>query len=112
MRVQRVLVRDEVGLKNEDCVVASLVTLFNEFPSNFFDVNVSGELLSKIGDKCVWKVGWSPVVDVDRISGLKNGEVRASSCGDWGSGFVDKAKPGKRESESVDEVEEIFVVFL
>ena len=52
MRVQCVLVRDEVGPKNEDRVVASLVTLFDKFPSDSFRVDVLGELLSKIGDKC------------------------------------------------------------
>ena len=65
MSVQRVLVRDEVGPKNEDRVVASLVTLFNEFSSDSFQVDVSGELLSKIGDKCTWKFGWSSIVDVN-----------------------------------------------
>ena len=65
MRVQCVLVRDKVGPKNEDRVVASLVTLFNEFPSDSFQVDVSGELLSKIRNKCTWKIGWSSIVDID-----------------------------------------------
>ena len=79
MRVQCVLVRGGVGPKDEDHVVASLVTFLNEFPSDSFQVDVSGELLSKISDKCAWEIGWSPVVDVNGISGPKNSGSRASS---------------------------------
>ena len=65
MSIQRVLVRGDIGPKNKDCVVTSLVTFLNEFPSDSFRVNVSGELPSKIGDKCMWEIGWSSIVDVN-----------------------------------------------
>ena len=112
MRVQHVLVWGGVGPKNKDHVVTSLVTLLDEFPSDSFRVDVSGKLFSKIGDKCVWEIVWSSIIDVNWISGPKNGDIHASSHGDWGSWFVGKAKPGKGESKSVDEVEEIFAVLL
>ena len=56
MRVQRVLVRGGISPEDEDCVVTSLVTLVDEFPSDSFRVEVSGELPSKIGDKCAWEI--------------------------------------------------------
>ena len=56
MRVQRVLVRGGIGPKNEDCVVTSLVAFVDEFPSDSFRVEVSGELPSEIGDKCAWEI--------------------------------------------------------
>ena len=57
MRVQCVLVHGGVGPKNKDHVVTSLVTLLNEFSSDSFCIKVSGELPSKIRDKCMWEVG-------------------------------------------------------
>ena len=56
MRVQRVLVRGGVGPKNEDRVVASLVAFVDKFSSDSFQVEVSGELPSEIGDKCAWEI--------------------------------------------------------
>ena len=56
MRVQRVLVRGGIGPEDEDCVVTSLVAFVDEFPSDSFRVEVSGELPSKIGDKCAWEI--------------------------------------------------------
>ena len=111
-RIQRILVRGGVGPKNEDHVVTSLVTLVDKFSSDSFRVEVSGELPSEIGDTCVWEIGRSSIINVNGISGPNNSDIRASRCRDWGSWFVGKAKPGKRESKSIDEVEEIFTMLL
>ena len=75
MRVQRVLVRGGIGPEDEDCVVTSLVTLVDEFPSDSFRVEVSGELPSKIGDKCAWEIRRSSVVDVNGVSSPKNRKI-------------------------------------
>ena len=75
MRIQRVLVRGGVGPKNEDCVVTSLVAFLDEFPSDSFRVDVSGELSSKIGNKCAWEIAWSSIVDISGISCSKNGDI-------------------------------------
>ena len=92
--------------------MTSLVTFLNKFPSDSFGVNVFGEFSSKIGDKCAWEIAWSSIVNIDGISGLENVDSWVSNCGDQGPWFVNEAKPGKGESESIDEVEEIFTMLL
>ena len=89
-----------------------LVTFLDKFPSDSFRVDVSGELSSKIGDKCAWEIAWSPVVDVNGISCSEDIDSWVSNSGDRGPWFVDEAKPRKGESKSVDEVEEIFAMLL
>ena len=60
----------------------------------------------------MWEIAWSPIVDVNGISGSKNVDSWIYNCGDWGSWFIDEAKPRKGESESINEVKEIFTILL
>ena len=89
-----------------------LFTFLNKFPSDSFRIDISCEVSSKIGDMCAWEIAWSPVVDVNGISGSKNMDSWISNCGDRGPWFVDEAKPRKGESKSIDEVKEIFAMLL
>ena len=111
--VQHVLGWDGVGPKNEDRILGFLVVFGSEFLSNSVGVNILHEASSKIGDRCTWEVAWSAIIDINGISGLDGTELGVSSLdgGDRGLWFIDKAKPGKGESESVD-VKEIFEMFL
>ena len=92
--------------------MTSLVTFLDKFPSDSFWIDVLGELSSEISDKYVWEIAWSPIVNVNGISGSKNVDSWISDCGDRGPWFVDEAKPGKGESKSIDEVKEIFAMLL
>ena len=60
----------------------------------------------------MWEIAWSPIVDVNGISSLEDVDSWISNCRDRGPWFVDKAKPGKGESKSVDKVEEIFAMLM
>ena len=110
--IQHVLVCGGVGPKDKDYIFTPLFTFLDKFPSDSFRINISYEVSSKIGNMCAWEVAWSSIINVNDISGSKNIDSWISNCGDWGPCFVDEAKPGKGESESVNEVEEIFAMLL
>ena len=93
--------------------MVSLIIFGGEFPSDSVRVNVLRKASSKVGNECEWEVAWSAVVNINGVSCSDSTELGVSSLngGDRGLWFVDEAKPGKGESESVD-IEEIFERFL
>ncbi|ETW75970.1 hypothetical protein HETIRDRAFT_430420 [Heterobasidion irregulare TC 32-1] len=100
------------GPKDDNCVLTPLFTFLDEFSSNSFGIHASGDMPTEIGDVCCWKITGSAVVHINGTSCVEKVKSWVSNGGDGGLWIIDEAKPGKRESESIDEVEEVIVVLL
>ena len=111
--VQCILCLGGIHPKDKDCILVSLIIFGSEFPSDSIGVNVLHKASSKVRDECEWEVAWSAIVDINGVSCSDGTELGVSFLdgGDRGLWFIDKAKPRKGESESVD-IEEIFERFL